>query len=342
MSEIVLSPRGEVSQAKDMLWNFLQVKKDLPLKPRNGQRAALAVVEVFVPGAVRESGIIKNPERIAAVNATLGYLICLNDAIDFAGANRPELHEDVEIASAREKERRQELDDALSKLPDGERERAVTIVSSALKEVALVERDIREIRDTRAVRFDEADRYRGLVNAINVASVVGLTFGPGDLDNRLQVIPDQKLSIEAIEDKYHWIIDSVSEPLTGVERPTAAMYNLCQAIQIDDDWHGQHIDALLRIPGYASAAIDRYGGDRKQAHGFLNEKRGNYKKRAYELGLNRVSIEGVMGTFAGLERVVRGGAKIGHSLNESLREKVGKKIPAQRESSYILRRLDQP
>jgi hypothetical protein len=257
------------------------------------------------------------------VNATIKYLIGLNDEIDFQGAGRPEFRDEVEKATVHAKEKKRVLDDALARLPESERERGGRIVSDALAEIYYVENDIREIRDTRQVRFDEADRYRGLVNSICLSSIFGLTFGPNMLENRLLSIPSQKMSMEAIEDKYRFIREPEVDAMSGAERAIAAVYNMVQVTQINDDWLGREIDDLLRVPGYAAPALNMFEGDEKAAHRFLVTKREAYQNRANQLGLTRFAARGTELFLKSLEHGIR------------LGNKAHVRIGGQREKAYV-------
>lgn len=318
--------QSEVRQAKSMLKYFFLDSRNLQERPGHGTRGALAILEAYSPGIIKESGIEKHPGRIVATKSLTNYLIGLNDLIDFSGANRPDIQDKVEEVKVREQERKQRLDVAIDQLPETERGRAKNIISSNVRELLFVEGDIRIARDERhSVRFDEVDRYRSLVNAMDLSSIIGILLGPGYLDNRFVDFSNEQLSMEKIEDKYRWITDSIH--LTEVERPVAAIYNMCQAAQVIDDIQGYDLDIKLRVPTYATVALEQQR-TWARAKDILKLRQKEYEKNAESLGLNR-------GTIKGFLEVIKVGSKAFYVASN-----VGRILPEQsRPHRWLRRRL---
>jgi|GEM_PF-4002975 len=303
-------------------------------------RSALAMLETLAPHVVSSETVLSNPPRVEASNALIKYQISLNDEIDFAGSGRTDIDDILQNLKESKAVDKACLDEAILQLTPHEKAEVEGVIQSAENEVRVVEDDIRAIRDTRPVRFEEADRYRSLANAISEVEVIGVLLGADKLKSCIQPIEECKLSMEAIEDKYRWLIDDM--PSTSLEKAMSVMHSTCQAVQIIDDWNGRHIDPLLRIPTYASAALYMHQGDEDGAHRYLAVKRKEYEARARRGGLNRFSSKAAS-TFMNLatsyvrSRTIKGK----NTTSETKKEKIFNSLKHPREQNYVLGKLDE-
>jgi len=325
---------------REQVINFARARRKLsevPYKPGHMQKGIILGLMTVLPGEIKSSGILNNPQRMAVVDAFVAYQVRANDRLDFEGAGRNDIGNIIDEARQEERLSRFKLDVILQALPDGDRSQVAEVIDTSLQEVEVVERWIRERRDSGTLDFTAIDIYRNTVNAIENVSTTAMVLGPGRLASHIQPIPEEQRDIQSILDKYAWVLGN--HPATPAERAVMIMHNISMAVQIIDDLSGQRIDALLRIPTYASGARALTSGDRKAARAILNGKIAAYKAKARELGLGKLATEGALGVMSVAEKV---GALLTRKARNSERGRrlAEKHFPYLRETKYITGQLD--
>ncbi len=252
------------------------------------QSCILYGLATLVPNEVETSGILTDPDIRRMVDDLLAYQVRLNDRIDFTNAHRKETIEFTQDAIAKENEAKTQLVSSLAIINSPEFE---VVVRDATAEVEIVEAYIASQKGSTS--FDDIEKYRNIVNAISNCTVTRAIMGSAYLTNRLQTLPPEKMNWQGIYEKYRWVLSS--EPQNNLERAVQIMHNLAMAAQVDDDWYGRHIDRVLGIKSFASAALDEKNQDPKQAKEFLDGIKSAYLVQAKSLGLNPVGVAVVDG-----------------------------------------------
>jgi len=329
----------QLPNEREQLVNFTRARRALseaPYKPGYLQKGIILGLMTVLPDEVKSSGILNNPQRMAAVDAFGAYQVRANDRLDFEGAGRSDIGNIIDEARQKERLSRFKLDVVLQALPEGDRSQVAEIIDTSLQEVEVVEKWIREKRDSKTLDFTAIDIYRNTVNAIENTSTTAMVLGPSRLSSHTLPIPEQQRDIQSILDKYAWVLGN--HPATSAERAVMIMHNLSMAAQVIDDLRGQKIDNLLDIPTYASGAKRLTGGDRKAARAILNAKIVAYKAKARELGLGKLATEGSLGIVSTFETV---GALVTRKARSSdlMRRLVGKHLFL-RELKYVDGELD--
>lgn len=327
---------------RQQLANFARARRKLseaPYKPHLMQKGIILGLMTVLPGEIKSSGILNNPQRMAVVDALVAYQARVNDRLDFEGSGRSDIAEITKESKQVETDYRQKLEHALSGLSEEKRGKTIEIIDSSVHEVEAVEQWIREKRDVNDLNFSNVDIYRNIVNAISNVTITAVMLGPERFSSHLDPIPADWLDVQSIIDKYAWV--SGNHPATSAERAVMIMHNVAMVSQIIDDIYGDHIDKLLNIPTCFSAALAMTGGDRKTAKRFLHQEADRYKEKAHELGLGKLAIKAPMMFMSAMERVNASVTRSARS-NKSLRGLMIKRYPDQylREKRFIEGKLD--
>lgn len=290
MSETNTGHRPEEREQLSSFFKGLRETRKLPHDPDTVQKAIIIGLMTIAPTEVRNSGILTDPHRLAAIDAITAYQVGLNDKMDFEGSNRTDIDDIVEEARQLEIMGETKLKEALAALPETTRMPIEANLAEAIKEIEHTESWIRNKRDNNDVTFQDSEAYRNIVNAISNVAISSVLFGPEKLKDRTQPI-EEPLEIDKISDKYSWILGS--NPSSEVDRVIMIMHNVGMIAQIVDDWHDRDIDTALSIPTVATTALDSANGDASLAKAFLWRRMDDYKGKARELGLSKIGTESV-------------------------------------------------
>ena len=304
MSEFTTPKPQEVSQIKNFVKGGNEIRG---LGPESGKKLKFLLLglHTIVPQELQESGILNNKPHAAAVSSLLDYQVSLNDVMDFKGMKEP-TPDLVNLANEREQVSRDKFDKSLEVLPEDKRGFIEEVSENAIREVTFIETWIRNVRDNQRATFNDVDLYRKLVNAVSTVCDVATIFGPEKFAGKLNTIPEKELTMQSIIDKYAWVFST--SPNDEIERATMIAFNTTMDVQVADDWQDRDIDEAMSIPSYGTAAILRYESDepgKKEAKRFLKQIKDDYRNKAKELGLGKISADGLSKAMSALERAKR-------------------------------------
>lgn len=259
-------------------------------RPDPIQRQILYGLATLIPEDIKHSGILSNPDRRKMVDHLLSFQVRLNDKMDFENAHRQETVTMAADALQEMNRVKTNLDASLHRLQAHE---LTETIRSTSEEVQIVEAYIASRKGT--LSFDDIEKYRSIVNAINNCAVTQAILGPEYLADRLQSLPEDQMSWQAISEKYRWVLSL--DPQNNVERAVIIMHNLAMAAQVDDDWYGRGIDRALGIESFATAALKENGNNHHKSKELLDGIRDSYKSGAKKLGFNAVGVEAIASLF---------------------------------------------
>lgn len=285
--------------ASSRVAGLLGLRKD-QITPGYMQAIALTGFASLIPDQIEASGVLKNPARIAALDAIKEYMVVLNDKLDFEGSGRQDIGELIGEIDHIEKYRRAELDKVFAALPDNEQDWVRSNTQTAIAEVEFVEAWIRQRQDANKMSFSDVDTYRSMVNAICEVIGAAIIFGPGHLQDKAAPI-EGMLDIHKVIGKYAWITGT--HPQNELERALMVAFNMGQVAQIIDDRNGLAIDQTLNVPTYTRAALKVTAGDKNLARSLVDSKQDEYKQKALDLGAGKIT-GGLITEFYKLAQVV--------------------------------------
>lgn len=292
----------------------------------------------LTPASVESSGFLKDPQRIVTLDRLLAYQVFLNDRLDFTHAGKPELSDLIDEARQNESRAKIRLDESLCKLNSPE---ITARVENALAEVEYVEHyfNLHKVDPS----FDDIEKYRNIVNAINNVVASSIIYGGNSFPQRHLSEPLETLSWETVYDKYRWVLDEREANMDDVqERAVVISHNMAMAAQVDDDWKGQYIDRPLHVESFATGAMREAKNDTEEAEQFLNGVKQDYISKARKLGLGIVPAVGFNAMQSvlqsGMSKVTKGAR---YSEHPRLKEYFKKKVQylGMREKAYANERL---
>ena len=289
----------QISNCLDFDMYMRLTKEEVGYQPRLMQSLVLRGLYTIIPDNLVASGHLHNPIRMKVIDSLLAYLFRLNDYQDFAGAGRSGLDKEAEETKQIVEEKKRALDLNIEDIPGEEqREEIRRIIDNAVAENIFIERYIRLKRHN--LSFDDIEKYRSLINAINNCTTTAIILGSEQLQERLPSIKEE-LSWEAIYEKYSWVFGDNYQ--NNAERAIIIMHNIAMAGQVDDDFYGSHIDKSLNTPSFSSAAMAEHDNDKDKAKEFLNGIKRSCMAKARKVGLGFVETEAIILSLKTLQQI---------------------------------------
>ena len=277
------------------------------LRDSHFQVLALAGYLALVPDEIKASKFLESNDKLNLVDAIFEHQILMNDRIDMSG--KPGLEKTVLEIVQHEKGWNEAFNYWSEAFPNNEETRYKQIFNSLIVETEFMEGWVRLNKSS--LTFDDAEKYRNLVNAIANCAISGIFFSEAALDERLKPIEPVQLSFEAIYEKYRWVTSGEGAKNKAEKAIMIAHANIMIA-QIEDDWFGREIDQSLGLPSFTTAAMTECGHDEMKARDFLTEVKKGYIEKAKNLGLGLVPVYG-------MEYLFRKGQEVNRLLTRSSR-----------------------
>jgi len=297
MKKLVRFP-GQFQQCVNF-FRSLWLLRNLNLNPRTLKPILIGLL-IIIPDEVKKSRFLERTDLLKIVQALLDYQLALNDLMDFVLSGRNNINGLIKKTRERVNKNRKNLDLLIDKLGDLDEKILIRkITDNCIDETWEVEKYVRRITDK--LDLSGAIEYRRIVNAIAICSVISVIFGRQSLEKRLYSISKNSFDWDNINKKYQWVFGN--SPKNSIEKAVIVMDRITTMAQLDDDWSGRHIDALLRVPSTALIALKETGNDENAALKRIQSERKRFVKKAKEQRLVSIAVDVVNFGFRNLMKL---------------------------------------